>query len=319
MIIVTGVSRSGTSVTMDICRHAGLELVGEAFPQPKKVKTPEGKCLDYMRNRQKKTKKDMNPNGFWEDIYAVGGIYYRFEDADRLRDLELKHTTVCKIVARGLIKSDPKYIDKIILLSREPREVATSQERMVRNLPVHQGENVVNNPEAYIKWASGMCVWLAKYSHIPVLVVRYEDLFKHKLKTLASIEDFCGVGDFSKAIDVIDPKLYRSSDKGVTSLVWGIADEIYNLINEKRFHDIFDVNVKNLRSWTCARNGVIVNHERCNKCRNNPEFLERLKQSARNVGIDYTREPCLYECGMGDVGKPISIKKSIKENFWNEH
>jgi hypothetical protein len=318
MIIVSGVSRSGTSLMMDICRSGGLKIVGDAFPQERKPKTPEEACMQYLSPKRKANiKKDMNPNGFWEDIYAVQGMFYRWMDAERLDRLINEHNTAVKIVARGIIHTDPKYVDKIILMVRHPKAVATSQERMTRKFPLREMNNeTVNGPEFYLNVAIPMCAWLQKYQK-PTLVVEYEKLVSEPLEQIKRVAEFVGVPfDIKKARRRINVKLNRSRHKRIVSEHWEKAIDLYKHLKKGEFEDGSKISLKSLQQYGCPRCGILVDHERCRKCLTDEKFRERFKKQAIHARIKWEREPCLFECGLGDLEAFKTIEDSIQNNSW---
>jgi hypothetical protein len=117
-------------------------IMGSKFPQEDRISVglekheeetqDEFEARNYIRDivaphatKDFEVSKDMNPNGFWECRYSVRGIKWHMN----MPDLEGK---VCKIVSQGLINSNPEYIDKIVYMLRDPRQVAKSQERLKR-------------------------------------------------------------------------------------------------------------------------------------------------------------------------------------------
>jgi len=354
MIIVSGVSRSGTSLMMECMRKTFGDdrIFGEKFPQEKRLKyldepypnEDEYKfaCRQYLLKDEDKQRikedfqqsVDMNPNGFWESLYAVQGVYYRFHDRENLNKwLTEDKPTICKIVCRGLWQSDPKYIDKIIYMVRHPFDVAKSQERLKRDLPGFQTENgvfklehefKVNSPKMYIGVTAMACRWLVEYSEVPVLQVYYDSLLDEPVAVFKEVQDFLGEGDFSPAVDSIDTSLRRSRISDVPdSRLWDIALAVYDLFTTGDYQGVLDyLKDKNLNEidgeggYMCPRSGRMVTLNECRLCRNRTDVKINYRKAAEARGVDWRKEPCLWECGMGPGPDYKSIEESIKNNHW---
>ena len=239
MILVSGCPRSGTSVTMDILRKSlGEEnIIGKRLTEMG-VDEPECKQFDgerdahftvreYVFNKsraeskskitqeqldQKSKMKDLNPNGFWECQFTTGGISYNFGNRQQLTDLyKTGKNKVVKVVSQGLLKSDPKYIDKVIYLIRHPRNVAKSQERLQRQFTLDFGKDkknifdnlVVHSPEMYIDVTLKACRWIKENPDIPILYIDFNDLQSNPDREIQKMAAFVGYGDFNKAKDIV--------------------------------------------------------------------------------------------------------------------
>lgn len=354
MYSVSGCPRSGTSLMMDCHRVAFGEkrIRGHKFPQEKRIETiltqQEGetdaifKCKKYVFEKKNpnwkeelEKSKDMNPNGFWEDKYSVKGIFYNFHNKEELKEiLEEKEKSVYKIVSQGLAQSDPRFIDKVVFMVRHPRAVAKSQERLKRDLKfktidgqdVDLGKDVViHTPEMYNKVTVMASKFILDNPDIPVHFVNFDDLISDPVNVLKGVQDFYGEGNFEEAAKLIDPKLKRSYPEEVENDLWGDAEFIYNKFNEQAFQEILDYMEDDLRAtnrqqgnWDCTRTGLITVEGHCRECKADPAFRKKLKEFADDRRIDWTVEPCIYECGFDLDNDPISIEDSIKNNFWLE-
>lgn len=352
MIVVSGCPRSGTSLMMDLMRVTFGEdrLHGEKFPQEKRIKyldePHEGEdkwkfqCRQYLqRPNYHKVKeefeetKDMNPNGFWEGLYSVQGVYYRFHDHENLKKLENEkrgEKTIAKIVSQGLIASDPKYIDKIVYMIRHPRAVAKSQERLKRFMPVEPGPNddeiKIHTPEMYIKVTGMAARWLLTYPDVPVLHVHFDALIEKPKETLTEIQSFIDDGDFSKAIKQIEPKLRRSLPEDIPHHLWEEAEKVYELFCAKDYQGVVDYLKEDDRKihregqqFMCPRRGLAAVENQCIVCRSeNPTVRENFKKYSEQHGIDWVNEPCMYECGLGPGPNYKTIDESIINNHWRD-
>ena len=355
MIVVSGCPRSGTSLMMDLMRVTFGEdrILGKKFPQEERLKfynkkqenesETEFSLRQYIqaKNQHKdpieefEKTKDMNPNGFWEMLYTVQGCYYRFQDTDRLETLlNEDKPSICKIVSQGLMKSDPRYISKVIYMMRHPRAVAKSQERLRRNMPSIQTEDgviemedelTIHTPEMYINVTLMACRWLRKYPKVPVHFVKYDELIKTPGPTLNKVKTFLGEGDFTKAIDQINPDLWRSHPEDIEHRLWTIADSIYDLFLEGKFQECIDFMEENKdefrkeqSQWICARRNMPASEDICKICQTDKVVRGRFKETSERMRIDWQNEPCLYECGMGVGIDHITVGDSVENNHWSQ-
>jgi len=353
MYVVSGVSRSGTSLMMDCMVKAFGEdrIHGEKFPGDKRMEYLEAPfpdedphrflCRMYLTKdavvRQKerhRTSVDMNPQGFWESPYAVTGVYYRFQDRARLKEWETEDKpTICKIVCRGLWQSDPKYIDKLVYMIRHPRAVAKSQERLERNLPEfvddeggrHKLADMVriHTPRMYIQVTAQACGWLVSYPEVPILHVYYDDLVEQPKQTFKRIAAFLGEGDFTEAVKSVKPKLRRSKPENIANTLWETAETVYSMFAEKNYQGVIDY-VKDTKvdlnegqsRFPCPRLGRAVVENECKACKAPKGARSQFKISAESRKVDWRAEPCMYDCGFGP-GPYTTIEESIKNNSWS--
>lgn len=352
MYAISGCPRSGTSLMMDIMREVfGIDRIrGKKFPQEDRINKifnqQEGEsdavfeCKKYMFEKQQphwreelESAKDMNPNGFWEDQYSVSGIRYNFQDSETLKEILTEETkSIYKIVSQGLVNSDPIYIDKIIFMMRHPRSVAKSQERLKRNLKFKtpEGEDidlgkdlVIHTPEMFNRVTTMACKFLLDNPDIPVHFVEFEELIENPAVVLQGVQDFLGEGDFTKGVKLINPKLRRSYPQEVENSMWGDAEYIYKTFKEGKYQDVVDYMDEDMRAtnrqnrnWLCTRTGLITVEGHCKSCKVDPAFRKSLKDHANGQNIDWTSEPCMYECGFDLDSEPITIQESIDNNFW---
>jgi hypothetical protein len=357
MIIISGCPRSGTSLMMDcMLKTFGEErILGKKFPQEEHLKywnkkhekesEEQFELRQYLQNKNPndplkefEKSKDMNPNGFWEMLYTVQGCYYRLFDAERLKELlneELKEAKICKIVSQGLAQTDPRYVHRIIYMIRHPRQVAKSQERLKRNLPQFKGDDgrmhkmdeelKIHTPEMYINVTSVACKWFLVNPEVPVYFVNFDELITKPEETLNDLQKWLGFGDFSNAINCIEPKLKRSDPENIEHRLWKIADDVYDLFNKKDYQGVIDrvekgqelLQRENAR-WQCLRRNQTTTPDVCKQCRGDKSTTVRFREDAEKERIKWEGEPCLFECGMGFDIKHISVKESISDNFWQD-
>jgi len=336
LIVVSGCPRSGTSLMMDCLRIAlGKDrIIGSKFPQEEEIEQlkakrqgeteDEHKARLYVINKRIQddfqdiqVAKDMNPNGFWECQYTVQGIKWHMNMPD-IRN------RVCKIVSQGIFRSNPTFIDGIILMVRDPRQVAKSQERLKR-IPFapRQEENryPVHDPFMFIQVSYMFSQWAIFNSDIPIQIISFDELISSPAKALAQVRAFLGEGDFSQ--HPIDPKLKRSYAENFANHLWEHADVIYNMMLSGKFKDVVDyyeANKKNISmdkiQTYCTRMGRITAFNECELCQRDATTVKNFIRYATRIGIDWQNEPCLYECLTSQKLQHISIEKSIKNNHW---
>jgi hypothetical protein len=355
-IIVSGCPRSGTSVTMDIMRKVfGDERIkGEKFPQERRKKNREQQedeedhlyaMRKYLIDKSLEGREeedlfeDMNPNGFWECQYSVQGIRYNYFDREDLKNLEkgdIDKAKIVKVVSQGLLSSDPKYIDKVIYLVRHPRSVAKSHEKLKRGFETKFPDGKVRNvfdgltihtPEMYISVTRQACRWLLDNPEVPVHFVNFDDLIRDPKSELMKMQGFLGTGDFTKAYDVVEPKLNRSIPQDIDHILWKDAEFVYDNFVNKNYQEVIDYFNDPKRdfnreksSWHCPRYGQSVTAKQCNLCRTNSTVRNNFKTYAMQSYIEWEKEPCFYECGMDidrDKENCLTIEQSIKQNFWS--
>jgi hypothetical protein len=358
MYIISGCPRSGTSLMMDIMRVAFGEkrILGHGFPReeriPKLIKQENEteqhfqvreylfKLNEPKREIQKEKMeetKDLNPNGFFEMRYTVQGISYSFDDRHNLnRILSEEKKSICKIVSQGLINSEPKYIDKIVYMLRHPRNVAKSQERLTRNIPVLGdiskmeigGQKIkIHTPEMFIEVTYEACLWFLAYPEVPLLIVNYDDVIEKTEETLNNIKEFLNdpEADFESAKSCVDSSLKRSKMENIPSKFWEDAEIIYNFMKEKKFQEVVDyyenpkINTHEYnKKFLCVRRDMVTNFNQCELCKKNKTTRDNFKLYAESNNIEWKNKPCMYECGLNlNDPSPKFIQESIDNNFWD--
>jgi hypothetical protein len=338
---------------MDLLRVTFGEdrILGKKFPQEEHIEEMRKQreeesdkqhaarmyMIKNMRDQEKleeslKESKDMNPNGFWEMLYTVQGIYYRFHDADRLEKILVEEKkSICKIVSQGLMQSDPKYIDKVIYMIRHPRAVAKSQERLKRSWPLNSEPTVngepqpIHTPEMYVNVTTMASRWFLKYPEVQVHYVHFDELIEDPERILNGVQEFLGEGDFSKAINQINPKLRRSLPQDIDSPFWEDAEMVYKLFTEKNHQGVIDymsdpsltIHRKNKRI-PCARVRNFRTEDQCLMCKTNRTTRDNFKKEAIRKNIYWYNEPCIFECAHDFDNELKTIEESIKNNFWVE-
>lgn len=370
-LMVGGCPRSGTSVCMDIQREAHGEdsILGYKFPQENRRKSRD-ELLDRMpyetdsgyevrkfligkeimtiemQEQEEELKRggdgknyiDMNPEGFWECQFSVRGIIYQPQFMKLLKDVKSgKDFKVVKVVSQGMLASDPQYIGKMIYMIRHPRQVAKSQERLVRGFDFTDTDGTVKNafhdkkihtPEMYIQVTCQAAEWFLLNPRKKVLFINFDDLQANPKEECQKMQEFVGFGDYSKASKLVQKKLNRSKPEDIDNVLWEDSEYVYNkfmkaakAINNgegrgkanryfrdiiKYFHDPKRAFNREKRQWGCYRAKMGVNEKRCKACYYKKDGLVAgtlKKYSENNVAVygvtrHWTKEPCIFEMGM---------------------
>lgn len=366
MFIISGNARSGTSLmTLCLLKAFGEDRVlGEKWPQLKQkerifTKYPQEsedeynyRIFSWETTQREKWEEDfkqsqiMNPKGFYESPYVMGGIFFMppFEEQQNkiLQETD-ENRSICKIVSQGLTKSDPRFITKVLFMLRHPRAVAKSQENLKHILEysfIDENGNkgkpfnliddlgiTIHSPEYFIEVTLMAIDWLLKHPNIPVKLVEYEELVENPKKVLTEVKEFLNAGgDFDKAIEYVEPKLRRSYPQDVEHNLWEDAELIYEKFrtnDREQWKEILETfkdkkrqTNRTNRSWNCLRTGTMVPEHICKSCKKDKEFRKNFSQLAIQNGTDWKNMPCAFEVAY-DLDNPhVSIEESIRNNFW---
>ena len=353
LVVVSGCPRSGTSLMMDCLREIYGEenIIGQKFPSkvreekrkehlsnlPKCEQEYQAYFEQLMREKGKiqdedSNNEDMNPNGFWEDgRFSVRGLSYRNTTSDIIEDIR-HNTRVAKIVSQGLAKTDPGYIEDVIMMVRHPRAVAKSQERLrhekfktLQNKIFNVDDEVIHSPEMFIRVSFAAAKWFIKHKIEP-LIVDYDDLISNPEDTLWNVCLFLKQHEgLEKAVKVVNPKLRRSIPKNIDNILWEESEIVYALFKEYKFEELIEymsdpkriINRKS-KNWYCARIENMVNEDHCINCKNSKEFRCSLKEWAEKSDIPWRERPCAFEVAYDIDSEHITIAQSIENNFWEE-
>jgi hypothetical protein len=354
-ILISGCPRSGTSVCMDCFRVTfGEEYIyGDKFPREKRnikkafkqrkqesdgeyalrMHALKGKKTKIIAHEKAAFKKsvEMNPNGFWESKFTMRGIRYRNNPKEMTAISSRDNLRIFKVVTQGLVRTDPRVIDKVVYMVRHPRNVAKSQENLVRNGKFKLADGTEFNlydekeqtPEMYIQTVIQFARWRRRNKDIPVLFVQFDDLTMRPEETLKKIQDFIGQGDFTKAIPRIDKKLRRSRKGRKKHPLWPDAEFMYDAFIREDYRGILKylkrktTALSQQRSgWACPRFGQAVVRAHCESCVASAEWRKSARELAEKREIDWRKQPCAYEVAFKLHAKKVSVKDSIKYNHW---
>jgi hypothetical protein len=300
----------------------------------------KGQTLEKRKELVEKM-MDLNPNGFFECPYTVGGIQYNVPDRENLKTYNTEEALgkCMKIVSNGLSVSDPQYIGRIVYLIRHPRPVAKSQERIKTSLDLLFSQNpgyadmrpdwVVHSPLTYINSTRNASHFFLENPDIPVHFVYYDELVSNPEKVIKDLGGFLKINKrtvWSKAKHIVDPKLKRSYPQDVEHELWEESEKVYDLFSNKDYQGVIDylkpLNMKTNQAntkWKCIRFGTPTSEKQCMECIKSPMVRVEYKKAAHKRGIDWRNSPCLYECGMDlslEDDQVLTVEESIANNFW---
>ena len=206
--VVSGLRRGGTSVMMLALRQSGIPIIGFKYPfqfdfdyvnlKTRKVDKAKVKQDGGLLEPLEDVKKH-NPKGFWEvsSITLKEGLQEKHAGIGENGDL-------IKVTSDVLPTSNPKMIDKTIVMIREPRKVIAS---MLNAVPVENEKEwsrfaalgLLHNMVSCLKWLN--------YHKKKYRVVRYEDLLENPAIIIKDICKFLKRGDYRFGVEVVEKKL----------------------------------------------------------------------------------------------------------------
>ena len=180
--IVSGLPRSGTSMTMKMLDAGGIPPL-----------------TDHIRSAD-----DDNPIG-----------YYEYERAKKLREgdtnwiPEAKGKAV-KVIGALLVHLPPGYEYRVLFMRREMNEILASQAKMLEN---RAEENKVDNETMaalFTKHLKQIEDWMETQPNLKYIDVDYNIMLANPIPQVKKINQFLG-GTLNEAamLEVIDPQLYR--------------------------------------------------------------------------------------------------------------
>ncbi len=184
IVVVSGLPRSGTSMTMKMLEAGGLSTI-----------------VDGIR-----TADEDNPKGYYEDerVKDLGEM----EDKSWLAGAKGKAIKVISYLLKDLPQS---HNYKVLFMRRDFREVLASQAKMLER----RGEASESSDERMIELYEDH-LWkvnrlLRRSPHIDALDVRYTAVLEDPAAEARKIHDFLGLPlDVEKMAGVVDARLYRN-------------------------------------------------------------------------------------------------------------
>jgi hypothetical protein len=277
---------------------------------------------DYAKSVERfKKSVDMNPNGFWEMEWSVVGIPSVVSAKEKVQEAIDKRGIV-KVVSGGLSRSTPESIGKVIYMLRHPRAVAKSQEKLVGQFgptdnPELNGEEVrKHSPGMYARTTIAVANWLS-LTGAECLIVDFDDLIENPAKTLFTVQEFLAEGDFTQAINRVNPKLRRSYPQDIDNPLWPCVEEMYELMGKREFAAVADVKLPDTgeegSTRFCHRLERQVVENECNLCRTEPNTRANYKRTATGPNRRWYKNPCAWEVVNDGVSVEDSIAKAKAE------
>ncbi len=183
LIVVSGLPRSGTSMTMQMLESGGLDIATDGIRKP----------------------GEDTPKGYYE--------YERVKDLEKETDKsylkEFRGKTI-KIIS-FLLKDLPETNNyKVVFMRRNLDEILASQTKMLKN----RGEASESSNEEMLELYKNH-LWKVNYlmKHRPYfefLEVNYKDVVENPRREAERISEFLGNLDVDKMTSAVDEKLYRN-------------------------------------------------------------------------------------------------------------
>ena len=183
LIVVSGLPRSGTSMTMQMLESGGLSIATDGIRKP----------------------GEDNPKGYYE--------YERVKDLEKETDKsylkEFRGKTI-KVIS-FLLKDLPQTNNyKVVFMRRNLDEILASQTKMLKN----RGEASESSNEEMLDLYKNH-LWKVNYlmKHRPCfefLDVNYKDVVENPRREAERISEFLGNLDVDKMTSAVDEKLYRN-------------------------------------------------------------------------------------------------------------
>jgi len=184
VIIVSGLPRSGTSMTMKMLEATGFSIVSDGI----------------------RTADEDNPKGYYE-LERVKDL----ANENDFRWLDDAKGQAIKIISYLLKELPPDYNYKVLFMRRDLSEVLASQQKMLQR----RDETSETEDERMVELYEND-LWKANYllKHQPQfehLEVYYRQVLDEPLQAAGAINEFLGGHlDVEKMASVVDPDLYRN-------------------------------------------------------------------------------------------------------------
>lgn len=184
IVVVSGLPRSGTSMTMKMLEAGGLSMV-----------------VDGIR-----TADEDNPKGYYEDerVKDLGEM----DDKSWLANSKGKAIKIISYLLKDLPES---HNYKVLFMRRDVHEVLASQAKMLER----RGESSETSDERMIELYDDH-LWkvnrlLQRASHLDVIDVHYRKVLEDPRGQAERIRDFLGLPlDAAKMAGMVDGSLYRN-------------------------------------------------------------------------------------------------------------
>ena len=230
--IVTGCARSGTSCVMLCLKLAGVQIGGFKYPAPllneKGMQTDGGLALPQPHMVQR------NPKGLWEyTSIATKGIksIHQHYDGD-----------VVKVLTQALIHCDPDYVNRCLLVIRNPRSIVVSMKGQV---DIDSPDNIdwyiyslIHNTITGLRWLQSM--------NRNFKIIIYEELLANPYSIVEEMCVWLDHGNPKWGVHGVDKALNRSKPYGGDSEALREADTFYDSLNCRNLEKLYAYDLKAL-------------------------------------------------------------------------
>ena len=185
VIVVSGLPRSGTSMTMQMLAAASIPVITDGVREP----------------------GEDNPRGYFEDE-RVKALHKEGEDRSWLEGVRGKAIKIISFFLRDLPPSN-RY--KVLFMRRDLREVLSSQRRMLQRRGEPVGSDEERMYEILEKHLAEVERLIRESGHFEILNVEYRDVIVDPRREAIRIRDFLGLDlDVEKMAGAVDSGLYRN-------------------------------------------------------------------------------------------------------------
>lgn len=184
VVVVSGLPRSGTSMTMKMLEAGGLELVTDGI----------------------RTADEDNPKGYFE-LERVKNLH---QEADRswLRDARGRGL---KVISFLLDKLPPTNNYRVLFMHRNLDEVLASQAKMLDRRGETTDTDDDRMKELWDQHLFRTKLLLRREPRFETLHLRYTDVLQAPEEAATTIRDFLGIDlEVRRMVEVVDPNLYRN-------------------------------------------------------------------------------------------------------------
>jgi hypothetical protein len=293
MIVVTATPRSGSSLEMlNVASEIGFEnIVGDKFPG--EYPTPRNKRQE-RNNTRLQERRPMNPLGFWEDLdYYMKGFSYTLQTHEKFKTLTRQSGKAIKLIATGLVNTNPSEVDRLIICLRDPAATVLSQMDIKSKLA--KGSDPTRQVRDYISIAK----YVLANPEIPTLTVDYSEHEEDSAKAQAKLAAFLGTAGNASAY--VSQKKSSLAERADTD-IWEEAYYVYENMLAGNFEAVVEYSEregtamsKKTVGMLCERYGAVTNAERCNGCKNIPSVKANLIKFAKHKKLDYKNLPCTLD------------------------
>jgi len=184
IVVVSGLPRSGTSMTMKMLEAGGLEIMTDGL----------------------RTADEDNPKGYYE-LEKVKNLH-RDSDKSWLREARGKAIKVISYLLRSL---PPDHSYKVLFMDRNPQEILASQQKMLDRRGETSDISDQRMREIFEKDLREVRFLLKRRPWFETLEMKYRDALENPAENARRMADFLGLDlDIEKMAAVADKSLYRN-------------------------------------------------------------------------------------------------------------